>query len=212
MSTPTTTMTDAAGQSVPIAYVKPYDRLRDRTARRILARWQKAHAVLQRVKVETMADIRALQDAASKDAEKGRLGGDKGNVQFSTFDGLATVRLESRTTLEFDERLREAHRLIRQVADELAKASGQPDIAEIINAAFQTSAVGLLQKSRILALLRLKVRHPVWAQAMDLLRESIFARRGRTYLYVDLKADREAKPVTIPLDIAAIALPDEAAE
>ena len=42
-------MTDASGQAVPAKYVKPYDRLRDRKAARIRARWEKARAMLMQV-------------------------------------------------------------------------------------------------------------------------------------------------------------------
>lgn len=210
--TTTKTMTDAQGQQVPLAYVKPYDRLRDKTARRILARWQKAHAALQRVKAETLEDIAALQAAASGDADQGGLGGEKGNIQFRSFDGLITVRVDARTNIEFDERIREAHAIIQKVVAELASATGQADIAEIINAAFRPSSFGLLQKSRILGLLRLKVKHADWARAMELIKESIFTKQGKSYIYVEEKAARDAEAIGIVLDIAAIGLDKKPAE
>ena len=48
------TMIDAQGRVVPLSYVNTFDRDRDRVARRILARFNKAQNYLARVKAETL--------------------------------------------------------------------------------------------------------------------------------------------------------------
>ena len=57
MTTPATkpakTMTDALGREIPVEYVADFDKRRDKTARRILARFQKAEDYLAKIKAET---------------------------------------------------------------------------------------------------------------------------------------------------------------
>jgi hypothetical protein len=190
---------DAQGQTVPAQYVKPYDKARDKVARRILARFQKGNAYLARLKADTLADIDALRsfDGAG-------LGGAKGNIQFSSFDGLVRVRVDARTLVDFDDRFRQAQALIFAYVDELTGATGQGDVAEIIRAAFRPNGSGMLSRARVMGLLRLNIKHPQWVSAMELLRECQFVKSGRSYLYCETKAGRDAEFEAIPLDLAAI--------
>lgn len=54
------TMMDAQGREVPAQYVKGYDKLRERLARRCVARWRKMRQALERCYAETAADIEAV--------------------------------------------------------------------------------------------------------------------------------------------------------
>lgn len=195
-------MTDAQGQQVPAQYVKPYDRERDRVARRVEKRFRDAHAYIARVKAATLADIAALQAFGSKDGAG--LGGAKGNVQFTSFDALIRVRLDARTMVEFDDRFRQAQELIFQYADELAGATGEQDIVTIIRAAFRPSAGGMLARSRVMGLFRLNIKAEKWQRAMELLKECQFVKSGKTYLYVETRKTSADDYEMIPLDIAAI--------
>ena len=190
---------DAQGQSVPSAYVKPYDKARDKIARRILARFERAHAYLARLKAESLADIETLR--ASDGAT---LGGAKGNIQFSSFDGLVRIRVDARTLVDFDDRFRQAQSLIFAYVDELTGATDQGDVAEIIRAAFRPNGAGMLSRARVMGLLRLNIKHVTWVQAMDLLRECQFVKSGKSYLYCEIKPNRDADFEPIPLDLAAI--------
>lgn len=195
-------MIDAQGQSVPVAYVKPYDRERDRVARRILKRWQEERNRLARLKADTLADIAALQSYGERNGWA--VGGAKGNVQFSSFDGMVRVRLDARTMVEFDDRFRQAQELILAYADELAAATGEQDIVTIIRAALTPSAGGMLARSRVIGLLRLNIKAEMWRRAMDLLRDCQFVRSGKTYIYVETRSGADGDWDMIPLDIAAI--------
>lgn len=197
-------MIDAAGQSVPVEYVKPYDRERDRVARRILKRWSDERARIARIKADTLADIARLQEMGREKFGE-TVGGRKGNVQFSSFDGLVRVRLDARTMVEFDDRFRQAQDLILSYADELAGATGEQDIVTIIRAALTPSSGGMLARSRVIGLLRLNIKAEKWRTAMDLLRECQFVKTGKTYIYVETRPSvAEGDWTMIPLDVAAI--------
>lgn len=197
------TMTDAQGQVVPVSYVKPYDRERDRIARRILQRWIAERDRIARLKAETLDDIAKLQ-AMGRSKYGEQVGGAKGNVQFSSFDGLIRVRLDARTMVEFDDRFRQAQDLILAYADELAGSTGEQDIVTIIRAALTPNAGGMLARSRLIGLLRINIKAEKWLLAMDLLRECQLVKSGKTYIYVETRRSVDCDWEMIPIDIAAI--------
>ena len=199
MTTPKT-MTDAQGQQVPLAYVKPYDRQRDRIARRCLVRWLKTRTMLERVYKETAADIEAIEEMAA-DGRTDRHLGKKGNFQFTSFDGLIQVARSARYELRFDERLRTAQEIIETIINEKAEGA-DADLAELVKGIFRPTSDGLLSQARVMSLFRLKIKHPRWSEAMDLIRESIESRRGKNILSVRLKPTRDEEWISILLDIA----------
>jgi hypothetical protein len=195
-------MVDSQGQSVPMRYVKPYDRKRDALARRCLTRWVKLRAAIARCYVETAADLSAMESLACEERDHCALGV-KGNFQFTSFDGLIQVARSARYDLRFDERLRVAQQLIENVIGEKAEGVDE-DLAELIKAVFRPTSDGLLSQARVLGLFRLKIKHPRWLEAMDLIRASIESRRGKNLLSVRRKSGRDAEWESILLDIAAV--------
>lgn len=202
--TTTKTMTDAQGQQVPLAYVKPYDRERDRLARRCLKRWQTARVMLERVYQETEADIEAIESLAAEGRQDRRLG-KKGNFQFSSFAGMIQVARSARYELRFDERLRTAQEIIEAIIAEKAEGA-DADLAELVKGIFRPTSDGLLSQARVMGLFRLKIKHPRWQEAMDMIRDSIESRRGKNILSVRTKLNRDGDWLSVLLDIAAICL------
>jgi hypothetical protein len=200
MTTPKT-MTDGTGAEIPVRYVKPYDRLRDKIARRIARRFMGAREVLEAAYRDSLTDIDELCIAARGDG--GMLGGVKGNIQFQSFDRLIQVGIEARYNMEFDERLAQAKERIERFIE--AKTDGvDADLRELVLMAFRPTSDGLLSRARILGLLRLNIRHPDWAAAMDLIRESINTARGKNLLRVERRANRDAKFERVLLNLADV--------
>jgi hypothetical protein len=199
--TTTKTMTDAQGQQVPLAYVKPYDRARDRLARRCEARWRKVRAIIENTYMETALDL-DLIEAMAADGRTDRKLGKKGNFQFTSFDGLIQVARCARYELRFDERLRTAQEIIEAIIAEKAEGA-DADLAELVKGIFRPTSDGLLSQARVMGLFRLKIKHPRWADAMDLIRESIESRRGKNILSVRTKSSRDTDWSALLLDIAS---------
>lgn len=196
------TMTDAMGNAVPVRYVSAYDRTRDASVRRIHTRFLKARATLEKVMRESLQD---LDKIAAARGEAGIQGGEKGNLQVSSFDGLVTVGLVVRYEINLDERVRQARDLMLDYARGLADKLGGDDaqaLLELIDEAFQASRTGLLSVSRVLSLMRRDIKAPQWQAAKKLLAESMETRRGKSYLRVEARPDRQHNPVPVRLDIA----------
>jgi len=195
------TMTDAAGAAVPVKYVKSYDKRRDLLARRIRTRWEVAQLILARVYRETAADVAEIEKLAASGRTGARGLGVKGNFQFQSFDGLIQVSRAARYEIRFDERLKSAQEIIEGIIREKTEAIDS-DIAEMLRGVFRPTSDGLLSQARVMGLFRLKISHPRWSEAMDLIRESIESRKGKTLFSVRSKASRESEWKSIELDIA----------
>lgn len=196
------TYTDPAGQIIPAQYVPAYDRLRDQIAKRIAKRWKDEQVRLEKVKAETVADIAKLVEAAAKEAGVS-LGGEKGNLQFRSFDGKITIQNDRQYRTEFDERLQFAQALINEAIAELTDGSNA-DLAEIARKAFQPRRTGNLDMQRIRDLRSYNVKHAKWRQACEIIAECERTVAYRDYIRVAVRHTNDAKPYPITLDIASL--------
>jgi len=195
-------MIDSMGAAVPVRHVSKYDRTRDAAVRRIFARFNKARQALEKVMAESLADLDAVAKARG---EAGIDTGAKGNIQVSSFDGLITVGLNVRYDIHLDERVVRARELMFACARRIAAKlnSEEAKLLEVlIDEAFQPTRSGALPVARVLSLMRREVNDPEWKEAKRLLAESMETRRGKSYLRVEARPDRQHGPVPIRLDIA----------
>ncbi len=195
-------MIDSMGASVPVRHVSQYDRTRDASVRRIYARFKKAREYLEKVMTDSLAD---LEKVAKARGEAGIEPGTKGNIQVSSFDGLITVGLNVRYDIHLDERVVRARELMYACARRIAAKldSEESKLLEVlIDEAFQPTRSGALPVARVLSLMRREVNDPKWKQAKQLLSECMETRRGKSYLRVEARPDRQHDPVPIRLDIA----------
>jgi hypothetical protein len=195
--------TDPKGQAVPAQYVKAYDKLRDAVATKIAKLWSDEQARLVKVKAETGALIEKLQAAAAEETGVS-LGGEKGNVQFRSFDGNITVASDRQYRTEFDERLRFAQQLINEAIAELTEKTESADLAEIARRAFEPRKSGNLDMQRIRDLRKYNVKHPKWGQACEIIAECERVVGHRDYIRVTVRTAPDATPAAIVLDIAAL--------
>ncbi len=196
------TMTDAMGNQVPVRYVSQYDKARDAGVRRIHARWLKPRAYLEKVMADSLADLGKI--AIARDSA-GVPSGEKGNLQVSSFDGLVTVGLNVRYEIHLDERVIKARELMLDYARGLACKLGGDDaqaLLALVDEAFQATQSGSLSVARVLSLMRRDIKAPQWIEAKRLLSESMETRRGKSYLRVEARPDRQKSPVPVRLDIA----------
>ena len=204
MAKTTTHYTDPNGETVPAQYIKPYDKLRDRTARRIARDWAAMEERLRKLKQETIDQICRLQAASAKDSGVKELGGKQGNIQFRSFEGLITVSLDNAKRTEFDERLGLAQELIMQAVQELAAGDHNADLVEIATKAFKPRGNGNLDMQRVRDLRNYNVKHPKWVKACEIISDCERTIGHKRYIRVSVREDRDSKPENIILDIANV--------
>lgn len=201
---PTTHYTDPNGEIVPAQYVKPYDKHRDRLARKIAAEFAAERERLKAIRTRTLSRVMELQDKAAEAADIKALGGKQGNVQFRSFDGLITIRVDNARRTEFDERLQLAQQLIMEAVQEMAQGDHNADLVEIATKAFKPRRNGNLDMQRIRDLRNYNVKHAKWKKACEIISDCERTIGHRKYIRVSVKANQDATPDNIILDIAAL--------
>ena len=200
----TKTMTDAAGNEVPAIYVSAYDKKREKLVKKIFARWEKERKALEAVMVETLADLDSLQ--ASRLAETGAEMADRGNFRVSSFDGMVAVEMRQSYRIFLDDRVKEAQRILiawaSEIAEQIANRAPRALMMQLIAEAFSVNASGSLPVGKILSLLRRDIQDPEWQRAKKLLQAAIQPEKGKCYISVMARCDRQHDMKRVALDVS----------
>lgn len=195
---PPSTMRDANGNDIPLRYVSAYDKARDKACRRVLARFMKERAALERLVADCIADLQAL--AATKESV-----GAKGNFSARSFDGLIQVSIRQQYNILLDERVVRARELMMAYVDAVLARVGGDDakaLRLIIAEAFKANAQGFLSAGKILSLLRMEIADPGWREAKAILQDAIRPTKGKRYLFCEARPSTQEEFRAIRLDIA----------
>ena len=193
-----TTMRDSNGNDIPLKYVSRYDKAKDRTVRRILARFLKARAMLEAVVSETVAELDALAQTKEKL-------GVKGNYSARSFDALIQVSIRQQYNIFLDERVVRARDLmIGYVESVLAKVGGNDAAALrlIVAEAFKANAQGFLSTGKVMSLLRMEIENADWREAKRILQDAVKPQKGKRYLVCERRSSTQGDFEAIRLDIA----------
>jgi hypothetical protein len=175
-----TLLKNAQGHYVPVDKIKDIDLQRNGLVLEIINNAVALRAQMLAFKNKTIADITAHIDLAA-DQYGVQLGGNKGNVQLTSFDGQYKILIAINDSLHFDERLSVAKALIDGCIHAWTKDSDSK-VKALIEHAFQTDKEGNINISRVLGLLKLKIDDTNWLAAMDALRDSIQVQSSKSYL------------------------------
>ncbi|OWK32284.1 DUF3164 family protein [Sphingomonas mucosissima] len=193
---------DAKGSLVPITAVKPVDLLMDETVRAIISRAIDASALVSAFKHETFASIAALQALIAQNYGA-TLGGKKGNITLTSFDGCQKVQLQVADLVEFGPELQAAKLLIDECLAQWAADSGV-EIRALVNRVFQVDKEGQINRAELFMLMRVEITDERWQRAMTAIRESIRVIGSREYVrfYARPKADAPWQAITVDLAAA----------
>lgn len=186
------------GDMVLKANIPAVDLLRHELVERLVERGREIAELVEQYKREAYLEIEAFVDVCATEYGIKR-GGKKGNITLPNFDGSLKVLLSRDEQAQFDERLALGQQLIRECIDELLDGAN-PELKMIIDSAFQVNKQGQVSVSRISGLRHLKISHPKWNQAMDVLKDSIFAAGRRTYIRLYERKRETDKYTQISLD------------
>jgi len=192
---------DARGALVPIETIKPMDLLIDEQVRKILKFATELSAQVSRFKGYTFTDIGSLQ--ALVDQEYGaKLGGAKGNLTLTSFDGCMRVMLHMQDQIDFGPELQTAKKLVDECLSEWA-ADASANIRALVTRAFQVDKEGRINRAEIFMLLRVEIADERWQRAMDAVRDSIRILGSKAYLRFQTRPSPEAAWSSITIDLAA---------
>lgn len=191
---------NAVGHLVPIESIKEADLARDELVREIMVEADKVSRAMIDFKERMSGDIQAFLELA---AEKygAKIGGVKGNVILTSFDGRYQIMRAVSDRIEFDEKLLAAKALIDDCLREWTKDSGS-ELRALIGNAFQVDSKGKINTKRILGLQKIKIDHERWEMAMQAIRDAVTVVGSCTYFRI-YERDAKGKYQQIAMDFSA---------
>jgi len=194
-------MRDAQDRLVPVGSIKDVDKARDSLVREIAGRALALREAMKGFRDDVMGDIAAFVQL-SAEQYGAKVGGNKGNVTLTTYDGAFKIQRQVAETLGFDERLQAAKSLIDECITEWTEGS-RDEIRALINDAFQVDSTGRINTGRVLSLRRLKIDDDRWHRAMQAVSDSLQVAGSKAYIRVYARRP-DGKYEPIALDLAAL--------
>lgn len=195
-------MPDARGALVPVALVKPADKLQDDQVRKIMGFAIGLSEQVSRFKAHTMADLASLDALLEQEhglVKRGNKG--KGNRTYMTVDGLFKVTVQVADYIDFGPQLQIAKGLLDECLTEWS-ADSRPEIQAIIARAFNTDKEGQVNRTEIFMLLRLDIEDERWKRAMKAIQDAMRVVGRKEYVRFAMRSAPEADWSSVTIDLA----------
>lgn len=161
---------NSAGSMVPIEAVRDIDKLRDSVVTRIAEKIKALEVYMKEVKAQCMSDIEEFL-VISAEQYNVKMGGSKGNVMLTSYDGSEQIVLAQANNLVVNEGVNMAKALIDEyLADITSEAS--PDLRAIVTLAFRVKQ-GRMDVKRLMELKQCDIRDERWLKAMEIISDSV---------------------------------------
>lgn len=206
MSIPEGYMLNGLGHLVPVEQVREHDLLRDELVRELTVEAVELSARLSRFKERALNDIAAFVEL-SAERYGVQLGGKKGNVTLSSFDGSLKVARTFADRITFGPEILAAKKLIDSCLRRWTEGADS-NVRALVDRAFRTDKKGEIRTTNVLELLRLEIDDEEWKTAMEALKDSIETTGSAVYVRVYRRQGDADQYVAIPLDLAAVHLVD----
>lgn len=175
-------MRNSQGHLVPIELVADIDKLRNELVGEIVANAERVRDKLTELKRDMMGSVFAFVDLSAEKYNV-KMGGKKGNITLTSFDGRYKIRIDVNEYITFDERLQIAKKLVDECIHRWAEGSGA-EIRALVEHAFQTDKEGKISVGRVLGLTRLKIEDTQWQSAMQAVHDSMQVSGTTTYMRI----------------------------
>ncbi len=189
---------DAAGNAIPVKYIKKYDKTLDKVVTGLAEKARRTSAAIASLKKQAFDDIeKFISDAEKIYGMTVRTA--EGNKVLTNFSNTIKIEIKVNKIIDFDNRLQMAKGIIDVCLKTWGEGSDDK-IKLIVDRAFAVDNKGKLDRDRILDLRNIDIKEPEWKQAMHLINESIRIVGTRTYIRFWEKKGNDWE--VIPLDIA----------
>lgn len=190
-------MRNALGHFVPMAQVREHDKLRDGVARELANQAVAISEALAAFKKKALADIDDLI-AISLERYNVKLGGKKGNVSITTYDGEFKIEKALADRLTFTDEIIAAKELIYACTRKWSQGAND-HLMRLVDRAF-IGRNGQIRTNDVLGLLRLEIDDPEWKTAMVALKDALQVNGKAVYIRVYLRdGDERYEPINLSL-------------
>lgn len=198
--TPDGYMKNRAGHLVPVANISEIETFRHDFVVEMVERAKGLNATLAYFKasvMEGMADLTKLS-AANHGV---KLGGEKGNITLTSFDGQYKVVLAMAGVPQVDERIQVVKAMLNNCLTRFSDG-GSKEIKALMESAFKTNNAGMISIYRLRWLRAAKIEDDEWKDGIRLLDELLLPVLSKAYVRVyELKND---KYELIALDLGGV--------
>lgn len=196
-------MTDARGLHVPLSKVKASDLLIDETVRKMLGFAVELNAQIERFRGHCFDDVGSLQALLAQEYGAA-VGGKKGNISLTTFDGTMKVTVQVADQVIFGPELQAAKKLVDECLADWGAGAGD-ELRAVVNNTFDVDKEGQINRSALFSLMRLAIDEPRWLRAMDALRDSIRVIGSKTYIRFHRRDTPDGPWQAVTIDLSAAA-------
>ncbi|MBS0354036.1 MAG: DUF3164 family protein [Proteobacteria bacterium] len=193
---------NASGHLVPRDQVREQDLLRDDVARGLADSAVRLSNELKQFKTRALTEIADLV-TISAERYKVSVGGEKGNVTVTTFDGSFKIVRAFSERITFTEEIEAAKALINQCIIRWSEGANA-NIRALVDRAFRTDSKGQIKMAAVLELLRLEIKDDEWLRAMQAIRDSIQSTGTAVYVRVYERVGESEQYRAVPLDLATV--------
>ena len=195
-------MKNSVGHMVPLHKVSEVDKLRDELIVNLAHQANDINAILLSFKKEALDEISAFCQLSAEQHNK-QIGGKKGNVQLTSYDGKYRIQRVVADVQTFDEQLQVAKDLIDEVSEEWTDG-GPDDLKTVVDRFFRMNSNGNVNTQEIKLLFGMNVKHPKWIEAMGILRDSLTVIGQRSYVNVYQRVGDSTKYELISLALSGV--------
>lgn len=193
---------NAVGHLVPASALRPQQKLEDEMVQRLVQMALDQAAALETLKGVAFEDVRGFLELLAQEYQVQR-GGRRGNVTFTTFDGLMKVSVSVSDFISFGPELQVAKALIDECLTSWSASAGD-ELRTIVTDAFRVNKEGKLDVDAILGLRRYNFEDERWQRAMAAINDAIRVTHSKEYIRFHLRPSPDREFVQIPLDIARV--------
>jgi len=191
---------DQQGRLVPLEMVKPIDRARSDLVMEIVGKSLNLSEILKNFRDRAIDDVKAFVEI-SAEQYGAKIGGRKGNITLTSFDGEYQVVLAVADCIIFDERLQAAKALVDECLRDWTDGA-RPELKAIVDNAFAVDRAGKINTGRVFALRRLDINDPKWKRAMEAISDSVTIHSTKEYIRIYKRNDK-GDYIRVNLDIAS---------
>ena len=155
---------------MPIEAVKDIDKLRDGVVLTIAERIKALEAYMKEIKAKCMSDIEEFVKISAEQYGV-KMGGTKGNVMLTSYDGSVQVIMAQSNNLVVNEGVNAAKELIDDYLTDIT-SNASSDLRAIVTMAFKVKQ-GRMDVKRLMELRQCNIRDERWLKAMEIISDSV---------------------------------------
>lgn len=194
-------MQDAKGRYVPVGLVKPADKLQDELVRKMIAFAGDLSEQIGRFKGHCFDDLGSFQALIAQEYGAS-VGGAKGNVTLTSFDGTMKVQFQVADLLDFGPELQAAKALVDECLNEWTEGS-RDEVRALVSRAFNVDKEGKINRAELFMLLRVEIDDDRWQRAMAAIHDSIRVIGSKIYIRFYRRETPQAPWRAVTIDLAA---------